>query len=186
MFGRRLSIIVACIGGGALLYPYCFVRSDGVIGAAFWEQFFVQGVCSPISLYRSEPQLITYKAWGVIPIHLVELSPAGARTTIVGTAYQLGNLASSASSTIEATMGERFRLSGDGETERYNYGLVMAIFMGCVFAYVILLVFLGPEKLGRDMSESTTEEEFSGKKGVGEGGWDEKVRADEDEGRESV
>jgi len=35
----------------------------------------------------------------------------------------------------------------------------MAIFMGCVFAYVIVLVFIGPEKLGRDMSESTTEGE---------------------------
>lgn len=148
MFGRRLSIIVACIGGGALLYPYCFIRNDGVIAAAFWEQFFVQG------------------AWGVIPIHLVELAPAGARTTIVGTAYQLGNLASSASSTIEATMGERFRLSGSGATSRYNYGKVMAIFMGCVFAYVITLVFLGPEKLGRDLKESTTAAEFAREKGA--------------------
>lgn len=78
----------------------------------------------------------------------------------MGTAYQLGNLASSASSTIEAKMGERFPLSGTGETTRYNYGLVMSIFMGCVYGYVILLTFLGPEKLGRDMSESTTADAF--------------------------
>lgn len=142
MFGRRLSIIVVCIMGGALVYPYCFTRSTSVIAAAFWEQFCVQG------------------AWGVVPIHLVELSPAGARTTIVGTAYQLGNLASSASSTIEAKIGERFPLrNGPGGVLRYDYGRVVAIFLGCVFAYVIVLVFIGPEKLGRDMSESTTEGE---------------------------
>ncbi|PWW73976.1 MFS general substrate transporter [Tuber magnatum] len=139
MFGRRLSIIAVCIVGGALVYPYCFIRNNGIIAAAFWEQFCVQG------------------AWGVIPIHLVELSPAGARTTIVGTAYQLGNLASSASSTIEATIGEKFRLpDGEGGVLRYDYGKVMAIFMGCVFAYVIILVLVGPEKLGRDMGERTT------------------------------
>lgn len=156
MFGRRLTIIVACIGGGALVYPYCFTRNTGVIGAAFWQQFFVQG------------------AWGVIPIHLVELAPAGARTTIVGTSYQLGNLASSASSTIEAKMGERFRLSGSGLSTRYNYGLVMSIFMGCVFGYVIVLTFLGPEKLGRDMAESTTADAFDNVGGVknGSGDWE--------------
>lgn len=166
MFGRRLSIIVACIGGGALLYPYCFVRNDGVIGAAFFEQFFVQG------------------AWGVIPIHLVELAPAGARTTIVGTAYQLGNLASSASSTIEATMGERFWLSGSGHNTRYNYGLVMAIFMGCVFAYVIVLTLIGPEALGRDLKQSTTEAEFARSNKNDEGEFeDEKQSVVQDEGK---
>jgi SHS family lactate transporter-like MFS transporter len=49
-------------------------------------------------------------AWGVIPIHLMELSPGAFRTFVVGTSYQLGNLVSSASSTIEATAGEHFPL----------------------------------------------------------------------------
>lgn len=42
---------------------------------------------------------------------------------------------------------------------RYDYGKVMAIFLGCVFAYVIVLVFIGPERLGRDMSDRPTEGE---------------------------
>jgi SHS family lactate transporter-like MFS transporter len=88
-------------------------------------------------------------AWGVIPIHLMELSPGSFRTFVVGTSYQLGNLVSSASSTIEATVGERFPLPPKGKTARYQYGLVMCYFMGCVYAYVILLTLIGPEHLQR-------------------------------------
>jgi len=137
MFGRRLSIIFASIVGGALIYPYGFTGSERVIAPAFFEQAMVQG------------------AWGVIPIHLMELSPGSFRTFVVGTSYQLGNLVSSASSTIEAQIGERFPLppiEEDGKTiKRYQYGTVIAIFMGCTFAYVILLTFLGPEYKGRAM-----------------------------------
>ncbi|PHH68384.1 hypothetical protein CDD80_7554 [Ophiocordyceps camponoti-rufipedis] len=82
--GRRFSIVVCCVVGAALLYPYGFVRTTAIMAAAFWQQFCVQG------------------AWGVIPIHLMELSPGALRTFVVGTSYQLGNLVSSASSTIEA------------------------------------------------------------------------------------
>ena len=60
---------------------------------------------------------------------LTRSQPGGYRTFVVGTSYQLGNLVSSASSTIEATIGERFPLPpifDDGEKiERYKYGLVM-------------------------------------------------------------
>jgi len=137
MFGRRLSIIVASIVGGALIYPYGFIGSERVIAPAFFEQAMVQG------------------AWGVIPIHLMELSPGSFRTFVVGTSYQLGNLVSSASSTIESRIGERFPLppiEKEGKTIlRYEYGTVIAIFMGCTFAYVILLTFLGPEYKGRAM-----------------------------------
>ncbi|KAK9771753.1 putative Major facilitator superfamily domain-containing protein [Seiridium cardinale] len=150
IFGRRLSIIVMCIIGGALLYPYTFVSNHGIIAAAFFEQFCVQG------------------AWGVIPIHLMELSPGAFRTFVVGTSYQLGNLVSSASSTIESTIGERFPLPPKGETKRYDYGKVICIFMGCVYAYVILLTFIGPEHLSRsfdasqdvDLSEATAHRDF--------------------------
>jgi SHS family lactate transporter-like MFS transporter len=134
IFGRRLSIISVCILGGALLYPYTFVSSRAVTAAAFFEQFFVQG------------------AWGVVPIYLMELSPDEFRTFVVGVSYQLGNLASSASSTIEATIGERYPLPpGENGEKRYQYGRVICIFMGCTFAYVIILAFLGPEYRGRSL-----------------------------------
>ncbi|KAI9890754.1 MAG: hypothetical protein M1814_003684 [Vezdaea aestivalis] len=137
IFGRRFSIIVVSILGGALLYPYSFTGSHNVIAAAFFEQFCVQG------------------AWGVIPIHLMELSPGSFRTFVVGTSYQLGNLVSSASSTIEARLGERFplppKMSKGVSVKRYEYGKVICIFMACVFVYVVLLTVVGPERKGRGM-----------------------------------
>ncbi|ORY59772.1 major facilitator superfamily domain-containing protein [Pseudomassariella vexata] len=154
IFGRRLSIIVMCVIGGALLYPYTFVPNMNIVASAFFEQFCVQG------------------AWGVIPIHLMELSPGAFRTFVVGTSYQLGNLVSSASSTIEATIGERFPLPPKGKTERFEYGMVICIFMGCVYAYVIVLTLLGPEHLSRsfDVEDDEDMAEVAGRAAASDGG----------------
>lgn len=126
--GRRLSIMICCVGGGALIYPWAFISNNGIIPAAIFLQGFTQG------------------AFGVIPLYLSELSP-GFHSFIVGMSYQLGNLASSASSTIESTIGEKFPIKNPkGGADIYDYGKVMAIFMGCVYAYVLIIIFLGPEK----------------------------------------
>ncbi|RLN13744.1 hypothetical protein BBJ28_00010533 [Nothophytophthora sp. Chile5] len=131
-FSRRLSILVMAIVGAAILYPYSYTDNTKVMAAAFFEQFCVQG------------------AWGVIPIHLMELSPPSYSTFIVGTSYQLGNLISSASSTIEARLGENFPLPPNDEgVSRYEYGKVICIFMAVVYAYLVLLTFLGPEARGK-------------------------------------
>lgn len=140
IFGRRFSIIFICVIGGALLYPYTFVSDTRIIAPAFFEQFCVQG------------------AWGVIPIHLMELSPGSFRTFVVGTSYQLGNLVSSASSTIESRIGERFPLPPKGKESRYAYGKVICIFMGCVYVYVILLTLAGPEYRNRHFDVSHDED----------------------------
>ena len=134
IFGRRFSIIFIYIVSVALLYPYTFTSSKALIVAAFFKQFCIQG------------------AWGVIPIHLMELLPGSFRTFIIGTLYQLGNLASSASATIQATIRERFPLPPKGKTARYKYSLVVCIFLGCMYAYVIVLTFIGPEHLRRSFT----------------------------------
>ena len=76
---------------------------------------------------------------------------------------------SSASSTIESTIGERFPLPPKGKTHRYEYGRVICIFMACVYVYVIVLAFLGPENLGRsfDVEHDDDLVEATGKNAVG-------------------
>ena len=136
-FGRRLTILVVCVLGGAIIYPWTYSNGKAIMAAAFFEQLCVQG------------------AWGVVPIHLMELAPPQFRAFVVGTSYQLGNLASSASSTIEATIGARFPLPDlvvkGVHTKRYNYGLVMAIFLGAVYAYLFVVIFVGPERFMRNL-----------------------------------
>lgn len=142
--GRRLAVIICCVGGGALIYPWGFIHNSGINAAVFFLQFFVQG------------------AWGVIPIYVSELSPPHFRAFIVGFAYQLGNLASSASSTIESTIGEQFPLKdahGELIKGKYNYGKVMAIFMGCVFGYLMVITFLGPERRNANLLSSEVDRE---------------------------
>ncbi|KAK4561449.1 hypothetical protein LTR86_004767 [Recurvomyces mirabilis] len=134
--GRRLTMMIGCIFGGALIPSYVFVRSDNLIATVFFEQFFVGGT------------------WGPIPVYLVELSPPELRSFIYGLSYQLGNLASSAASTIEATIGERFPLAPTKTgVKRYDYGRVIAIFAGAVWAYIFLFVFLGPEMTQEERNE---------------------------------
>jgi SHS family lactate transporter-like MFS transporter len=145
IFGRKLTMMTVCIIGGAIIYPYTYTRSKAVMAAAFFEQFCVQG------------------AWSVIPVYIMEQSPAAFHTFFVGSAYQFGNLASSASSTIEARLGERYPLpplvSADGTVvERFNYGKVICIFLGVVYAYNLILIFIGPEKQASDSASENEPE----------------------------
>jgi SHS family lactate transporter-like MFS transporter len=134
-FGRRLSIIVALIIGAVLIPTYVLPRDTTIMAGAFFQQFCVQG------------------AWGVVPIYLLELSPEQYRSFVVGTSYQLGNLISAASSTIEATAGQHFPLYTSSKASGqnvYDYGKVMAIFLACVYIYLLVIVLIGPEKRNID------------------------------------
>lgn len=138
--GRRLTMIVVCIIGGALVPAYVLPRDLTLIAPVFFTQFFVGGV------------------WGPIPIHLMELAPPALRTLVVGLTYQLGNLASSASATIQSTIGERYPLppKADG-TKRFDYGKVIGIFMGAVWAYMLFWLVLGPEMSQEEREEQRLE-----------------------------
>lgn len=145
--GRRLMIMICCVIGGAIIYPWGFSHANASVNAtAFFMQVMVQG------------------AWGVVPIHLMELSPPALRAFASGTSYQLGNLASSAASTIEATIGEQFPLYDEYGNKRkgmYDYGKVMAILMGAVFAYTFVVCFLGPERRDVDSDVNVIDDHVS-------------------------
>jgi MFS transporter, SHS family, lactate transporter len=141
--GRRFGIVLSCTLGAALIYPYYFTRLPGLYAAAFFEQFCIQG------------------AFGIIPVHLVELSPPAFSAFVVGTSYNLGILIASPTAYIEAWGGRHYPLpSTEGDapgTRKYNYSLVMAIFLACSCVVTIVLTILGPEN-GEDQSKNKAEE----------------------------
>lgn len=135
-FGRCFSIMSISVVRAVLLYSYAFTFDPRRSYSRPLRIFCVQG------------------AWGLIPIHLMELSSGSFRTFVVGKSSRLGNLVSSASAAIEATIGGRFLLPSsvntktEKKTPRYEYGLLIYILMGCVYAKVVVLTFLGLEYLG--------------------------------------
>lgn len=139
--GRRLSIMVCCILGGALIYPWAFVSNSKISIGAFFLQFMVQGIL------------------GVIPVYLSELAPPDFRSFVVGISYQLGNLTSSASSTIETTIGEHFPMKDKSGDPIFDYAKVMAIFIGCVFSFIIIVISMGPEYRNHTF-ETNLEEDY--------------------------
>ena len=88
---------------------------------AFLIQFTVQG------------------AWGVVPVHLNELSPDTARGTFPGFVYQLGNLLASVNATLQAAIATHF--GG-------NYGLALAMVAGSVAVIIAVLTAVGTEAKG--------------------------------------
>lgn len=133
LLGRRLTICICMVWSGAFLYPSFFSKSlSGIIGGYFFLNFGVMG------------------AWGVAPLHLIELVNTTHRSFLSGVMYQLGNLASSASSTIEAQLGSQYPLPEIGP-KVYDYGLVMCIFCAAVFAFLLLLMLIGPERFHKDL-----------------------------------
>ena len=126
--GRRLTMLLSCVLGGAIIPAYILPCNMSLAACAFLEHFFVGGV------------------WGPMPIHLLELSPIALCSLMVGLTYQLGNLGSSASATIQSIIGERYALpSGLMGRSSLNHGKVIAIFMGAVWAFILFFLFWGPE-----------------------------------------
>ena len=126
-WGRRRVIVLSAIGGMLLIPLWIFAPSTALlIIGGFSIQFMVQG------------------AWGVVPVHLNELSPSDFRGTFPGLAYQLGNFAAAYAAQQQAWLAEKFRLP-NGEP---NYALTMALVQGVVFLAVIILAAVGKEKRG--------------------------------------
>ena len=91
-------------------------------------------------------QFMVQGAWGVVPVHLNELSPAHFRGTFPGLAYQLGNCAAAFAAQQQAWLAERIR-DGKGQP---NYAVTMATVELVVIVAIIILAAIGPEERGKE------------------------------------
>ena len=93
---------------------------------------------------RSAPssmQVAVQGAWGIVPVHLNELSPPLARSLFPGFAYQLGNLIASKNAPIQA---------GIAESHGNNYALALALVCGITAVVIAIWTALGPERKDAD------------------------------------
>ena len=120
--GRRRAIMLAALISIPIIPLWVFAGSPlwFAVGS-FLMQFMVQS------------------AWGIVPVHLNELSPPEVRGTFPGFVYQLGNLLASVNATIQ---------SGYAETHGHDYSVILAIVAACAALAIALLVGFGIERKG--------------------------------------
>jgi SHS family lactate transporter-like MFS transporter len=128
--GRRRAIVIAALLAIPMIPTWAYSRNLPLLAlGGFLMQFMVQG------------------AWGVIPAHLNELSPAAVRGTFPGLAYQLGNLLASWNAVIQARLVER-RYAG-------NFPPVLAWTVLLVALLVAFVTARGGERRGANLSNTT-------------------------------
>ncbi|MGH7757050.1 MAG: MFS transporter, partial [Vulcanimicrobiaceae bacterium] len=122
--GRRWAIVIAAILVLPVIRFWAYGTDPVILAAgAFFMGFFVQG------------------AWGVVPVHLNELSPAALRATFPGFAYQLGNVLASGTATIQAYIAK----ANGG-----NYAFALATVAAIAAVMLVVLAIFGPEAHGVD------------------------------------
>lgn len=126
--GRRKAIFIAALIALPVLPLWAFSSGPVLLAlGAFLMQISVQG------------------AWGVIPVHLNEISPDEVRATFPGLVYQLGNLLASVNATLQASVAQ---------THGQNYAMSMAIVAGTVAVVIAVLIPFSRERRGIDMTQT--------------------------------
>ncbi|MDR2991289.1 MAG: MFS transporter [Burkholderiaceae bacterium] len=128
--GRRYAIFIAALIALPVLPLWAFSSTPFLLAVgAFLMQIAVQG------------------AWGVIPVHLNEISPEAIRATFPGLVYQLGNLLASYNGPLQAKIAE---------AHGNDYASVMAVVIGIVAVLIMALILFSPERRGIDMARATS------------------------------
>jgi SHS family lactate transporter-like MFS transporter len=128
--GRRRAIVIAALLAIPMIPMWAYSHTLPLLAVGgFLMQFMVQG------------------AWGVIPAHLNELSPAAVRGTFPGLAYQLGNLLASWNAVIQARLVEK-RYAG-------SFPPVLAGTVLLVAVLVAMVTASGREQRGADLSSTS-------------------------------
>ncbi|KAH6893113.1 major facilitator superfamily domain-containing protein [Thelonectria olida] len=130
--GRRRAIILSALMSALLIPAWILPEGERSLSASgFFMQFFVQG------------------AWGVIPIHLNELSPPAFRSSFPGVTYQIGNMISSPSAQIVNAISEKTFVTLKNGDKVEAYGPVMGVATAIIAIGIIITTMFGPEKRGR-------------------------------------
>jgi SHS family lactate transporter-like MFS transporter len=125
--GRRKTIIVAALLAIPMIPMWAWSHTAVMLAAGgFLMQFMVQG------------------AWGIIPVHLNELTPGPVRAILPGFAYQLGNLLSSRNGVFQQAYADRH--------EHGSLSVALSATVVVVALAVAVITGLGPEAKGTDMS----------------------------------
>jgi SHS family lactate transporter-like MFS transporter len=125
--GRRYALIAALVVAIVVIPLWAFGNSLAILMlGSFLMQVGVQG------------------AWGIVPVHLNELSPSAARGMVPGLSYQLGIVFAARTPLIEFQLKSYF-----------NYPWAMTIFELVVITLLIGIVLWGPERHGRDFTQDT-------------------------------
>ena len=120
--GRRRAIIVAALLAIPMIPLWAYGGSVVLLGiGVFMLQVAVQG------------------AWGIVPVHLNELSPDAVRGTLPGFAYQGGNLLASVTAPF---------LTSVAQARDNDYAFAMSVFIACVAVFLAIVTALGPEARG--------------------------------------
>ncbi|MGF6982311.1 SHS family lactate transporter-like MFS transporter [Paraburkholderia atlantica] len=142
--GRKRAIFIAALIALPVLPLWAFSTTPFLLAlGAFLMQISVQG------------------AWGVIPVHLNEISPDEIRATFPGLVYQLGNLIASVNGPLQSKIAEM---------HDNNYALVMAVVIGIVAIVICALIPFSRERRGIDMTQSAREIVGAGSTGGAVGG----------------
>lgn len=135
--GRRRAIVGAALISACLIPAWILPLGEAQLSATgFLMQFFVQG------------------AWGVIPIHLNELSPPAYRSSFPGITYQLGNMISSPSAQIVNAIAESHFISSKSGELVEAYGPTMGIATAIIALGIAVTAALGPERRGRSFENA--------------------------------
>jgi SHS family lactate transporter-like MFS transporter len=125
--GRRRAIITAAVLSIPMIPLWAWSHSVVLLAVGgFLMQFMVQG------------------AWGVIPVHLNEMSPPAVRAIFPGLAYQLGNVLSSRNSVLQAAAATKY-FGG-------RFAPVLGITVVVVAVIVVVVTAFGKEAKGADLS----------------------------------
>lgn len=128
--GRRRAIVIACLCAAALIPGWVLPETKaGLAAGSFFLQFMVQG------------------AWGVVPVHLNELSPPQFRAAFPGIAYQIGNAISSPAAEIVTGLSEHYKITYKGKQVE-AFGPVMGIATSIIAVSLAFWAAIGKEHKG--------------------------------------